>query len=213
METDALHADGVYYCKRARFTCEPDGSETVDWSFCDSMALTDTVTGLSPYEPTEVRACWSPDSLYVRFLCKDSYIVSGFTRRDDPLYEQDVVEMFIDEEGLGRHYLELEVSPRNVVFDAKIENDGVASITGTNKEWSFTGLQTNVEADGEGHFIYFIRIPSNNFKRKPEQGVSWKVNFYRIDEGKDGTRQYQAWQPTGAINYHIPSRFGTLAFV
>jgi hypothetical protein len=217
-EVEQLSADDqnttyVYYCKPAKFNGLPDRLETVDWSNCSRVELTDTVTGLSPLEQTEVQACWSTDSLYVQFICQDNHIVSDFTQKDEPLYEQDVVELFIDEEGLGRSYYELEVSPRNVIFDARIENDGKASVTGTDMDWSFTQLQTIVEAVDEGVLCYSIRIPSIHFKRKPEPGVSWKVNFYRIDEGKNGVRQFQAWRPTLAINYHIPSRFGTLAFV
>ncbi|WP_053375312.1 carbohydrate-binding family 9-like protein [Paenibacillus sp. FJAT-27812] len=203
----------IYYCKPAKFIGLPNRLETVDWNDCSHVELTDTVTGLSPLESTEVRACWSADSLYVRFMCQDNHIVSDFTQKDEPLYEQDVVELFIDEEGLGQSYFELEVSPRNVVFDARIENDGNKSITGTDMAWSFKELQTIVEEAGNGILSYGIRIPAINFKRKPEPGVSWKVNFYRIDEGTNGSRQFQAWQPTYAINYHIPSRFGKFEFV
>ncbi len=39
-------------------------------------------------------------------------------KRDDPLYTQDVVEIFIDADADGRTYDEIEVSPHNVVFDA-----------------------------------------------------------------------------------------------
>jgi hypothetical protein len=203
----------VYYCKPAKFIGFSNQLDTVDWNNCSHAELTETVTGLTPLEPTEVRACWSADSLYVRFMCQDNHIVSDFTQKDEPLYEQDVVELFIDEEGLGRSYFELEVSPRNVIFDAKIENDGNNSITGTDMAWSFKELETIVEAVGTGILSYSIRIPSINFARKLEPGVSWKVNFYRIDEGTDGVRQFQAWQPTHAINYHVPSRFGKFEFV
>lgn len=208
-----LEAARVYYCKQAIFIGQPDRLESVDWDICDPVELTDTVSGLPPFEPTEVRACWSKDSLYVRFLCADSHIVSDFTQRDDPLYEQDVVELFIDEEGRGHRYFELEISPRNVIFDARIENDGEASIMGTDKEWRFDGLETAVDAACEGVLSYCIRIPSSHFKHRPGPGVHWKVNFYRIDEGLNGVRQYQAWRTTLAVNYHIPSRFGTMAFI
>ena len=33
------------------------------------------------------------------------------TRRDDPIWEEEVVEIFLDPARLGRHYAEVEISP------------------------------------------------------------------------------------------------------
>ncbi|WP_211745499.1 carbohydrate-binding family 9-like protein [Paenibacillus sp. Marseille-Q4541] len=197
----------VYLCKQVEA-----GWNSIDWDRCEVLQLCDTVTGLPPKESTEVRVCWNKDYLYVRFLCEDQNIVSDYTKRDDPLYEQDVVEFFIDEEGKGTHYLELEVSPRNVVFDALIENDGVETITGTNKAWCFNDLITSVDTTNEGYVTTFIRIPASNFIHPLQEGLRWKVNFYRIDEDVEGIREYQAWSPTEKVNFHIPSTFGTMIF-
>ena len=149
----------------------------------------------------------------MRFICEDTHVVADYDKRDDPLYEQDVVEVFIDEEGSGKEYFELEISPRNIVFDAIIRNDGHQSIIEVDRSWDFIGLETSVIRDEADQLIYSIRIPSSNFMSKLEAGLKWKVNFYRIDECVNGIREYQAWQPTRAINYHIPSKFGTMLFV
>ncbi|OAB40239.1 carbohydrate-binding family 9-like protein [Paenibacillus antarcticus] len=205
MQSNIVDGDYVYQCKQVQ--------STIDWNRCDVLQLSDTVTGLSPKEATEVRACWSKEYLYLRFLCKESNIVSDFEHRDDPLYEQDVVEIFIDEEDKGTGYLELEVSPRNIVFDAVIENDGNDTVVKIDQTWCFKDLQTSVESTEEGYLTTFITIPSSNFIHSLHQGLRWKVNFYRIDEGLDGKREFQAWRPTEKINFHIPSRFGTMVFV
>ena len=154
--------------------------------------------------------CWSPEYLHIRFVCQDDYVVSDFTERDQPLYEQDVVELFIDEHGDGRNYIELEVSPHNVIFDALIHNNGDGSELITDVTWQLEGLQTAVEVDRQGHRVYLIHIPAINFKSPLMKGVCWKVNVYRIDENVQGEREYQAWKPTGAVNFHIPARFGHL---
>ena len=57
--------------------------------------------------------------------------------------------MFIDEAGTGMEYIELEVSPNNIIFDALIRNDGGKSIK-RDIHWDLTGLQTSVEHDGKG---------------------------------------------------------------
>lgn len=204
--------EDLYICKQIQWTDKEVDSSSIDWNSCNAVELTDTVTGLPSKEHTELRACWSPDGLYVRFLCKDTNVVSDFEQRDDPLYEQDVVEIFIDEEGTGIHYLELEVSPKNIVFDAQIQNNGIDAIAATDLAWSFQNLQTSVEMNEDETMSVFIFIPAINFKGPLERGVRWRVNFYRIDEDLDGIREFQAWRPTGAVNYHIPSKFGTLLF-
>ncbi|MHA0857734.1 carbohydrate-binding family 9-like protein [Paenibacillus sp. CMAA1364] len=187
--------------------------ESLDWSNAQVISLTDTATGLPSREDTKVQACWNTDHLFIRFVCEDAHVVSDYVKRDDPLYEQDVVEVFIDEDGTGKEYLELEVSPNNIVFDAIIQNDGHQSIVGSDKSWEFRGLHTSVARDDADQLVYFIQIPSTNFKKPLQIGLQWKVNFYRIDECVQGIREYQAWQPTRAINYHIPSKFGTMLFI
>lgn len=208
-----MHYTAIYPCKPVIYLQQGENRGSIDWSRYEAVALSDTVTGLAPKEATEVRACWSTEGFYVQFVCQDSHIVSEFQHRDDPLYEQDVVELFMDETGTGLEYIELEVSPNNVIFDARIRNDGQKSITDSGIEYDLTGLLTTVENDGKGNLVYEIHIPAQNFKNPPQVGRSWNVNFYRIDEDTQGIREYQAWSPTGEVNYHIPSRFGRLEFV
>ncbi|MDQ6421529.1 carbohydrate-binding family 9-like protein [Paenibacillus sp. LHD-117] len=206
-----------YVCKPAvRISGNgPTGDEawqSVDWSRCEAVSLFDTVTGEAVREPTEVRACWHSDYVFIQFRCTDRHIVSRFEEHDDPLYEQDVVEVFIDDRAEGGvSYVELEVSPRNVVFDARIWNDGSGHVTGRDIAWNMEGLRTEV-LEGEHMLMYLLAVPTAHFSRKPEPGASWLVNFYRIDENAEGIREFQAWSPTGAINFHMPSRFGELIF-
>ncbi|WP_245600211.1 carbohydrate-binding family 9-like protein [Paenibacillus harenae] len=199
-----------YFCAPACFIRFDGSDETLDWSGCPIVRLSDTASGLPPREETQVQCCWSPERFYVRFVCRDTYAVSKFENRDDPLYEQDVVELFIDEEGDGRKYLELEVSPRNVVFDAWIEHDGRERVTGLDKEWNLEGLRTGVRLIEPDCREYLISIPAAHFEAPLAPGVQWRANFYRIDEDESGMREYQAWRPTGKINFHMPSRFGTV---
>ena len=61
-----------------------------------------------------MRACWSESHLYVGFYCVDADIWGTYAARDDPLYEEEVVEVFLCPSGDLRHYFEIEVSPRRV---------------------------------------------------------------------------------------------------
>ncbi|MFC4810559.1 carbohydrate-binding family 9-like protein [Paenibacillus sp. GCM10023250] len=202
--SDAEH--GVYRCRYAALSA--DGS--VQWAEIASVLLTDVSTGAAPALRTAVQACWTGSDLWFRFECEDDHVVATMTGHDDPLYEEDVVELFLDEDGDGTTYYELEVSPRNVVFDARIRND-LAGSKMIELEWHAAGMTTDVREDGPLR-IYEIRLPLANFGRLPADGTAWRWNAYRIDEDRSGERRYWAWRPTGAVNYHIPERFGTLLF-
>jgi hypothetical protein len=172
------------------------------------------VTGKGVLEETVVQACWDSHALYVRFECVDTYSVSDFTNRDDPLFEQDVVEIFIDADGEGRRYAEIVVSPNNVVFDAMITHHNMDEPLEfhINREWETNNLATTVEFKTNQR-IYTIQIPFENFTRVPSDGEKWRVNLFRIDEDRSGKRHYQAWSPTGIVNFHVTNSFGTFVFM
>lgn len=213
MDAAAFQDSGVYYCRQLPIDSDSLSAAAIDWESYDALDLVETVTGATPKERTEVRACWSSAYLHIRYECSDSFARSTFTKRDEPLYEQDVVELFIDEAGDGRRYIELEISPHNVVFDALISHDGEYRVTETDLTWQLDGLESSVEPLDESKRVYTIHIPIGNFQRKIEPGLSWRVNFYRIDEDRDGVREYQAWQATKAVNFHLPRQFGRLVFI
>src|SRR4029453_7363588 len=58
---------------------------------------------------TTFRALWDRRGLYVRFDAKDSFPWNTMTRRDDHLWDEEVVEIFLDINRSGRHYAELEI--------------------------------------------------------------------------------------------------------
>jgi len=173
----------------------------------------DVVSGGEVLEETIVKACWDTDNLYLRYECIDSYMVSPYTQHDDPLFEHDVVEAFIAEAEDAMQYAEIVVSPNNIVFDAWIDHDDPANPLAfrVHTDWDAEGLVTNVEAENERR-ICTLTIPFLNFNAAPLPGAEWRINFFRIDEESSGQRHYQAWNPTGLINYHVPDKFGRIVF-
>src|SRR5713226_2219292 len=73
-----------------------------------------------PRFSTEAAVAWDNANLYVAFTCRDSDPWSRMKNRDDHLWEEEVVEVFLDPHGNGQNYPELEVSPHNVVVDLLI---------------------------------------------------------------------------------------------
>ena len=73
-------------------------------------------------QTTTARMCWDDKRLYVAFDCADKDILATMTKRDELLFHEEVVEVFLEPSGDLKRYFEIEVSPRNVIFDATIIN-------------------------------------------------------------------------------------------
>lgn len=186
--------------------------DNVPWSEVKGVPLSDTVTGKTPRLATMVKACWTNQALHIRFEYEDDHVVATMTRHDDPLYEEDVVEVFLDETGEGSSYLEFELSPINVAFDAVVTLDEDGTVH-PDTSWNADGLSTAVGKLASGLRYGEFRIPLANFRQPPEEGTAWRWNAYRIDDDKQGCRHYSAWSPTGKANFHVPAKFGALMFV
>src|SRR4029079_17813390 len=90
--------------------------------------------------------------LYFSFACKDEDVWGNFENRDDPLYDEEVVEFFLCPTGDLRHYFEFEISPLNVVFDAKVFSpDGDRRTMLVDREWDALGLRTAVRVSGKAN--------------------------------------------------------------
>jgi hypothetical protein len=145
--------------------------------------------------PTRARMLWDADHLYVAFACRDRDMWALFTEEDDPMWSEEVVEAFIDPDGDGRDYLEVEINPLNAVVDlhiGRLTPEWVAD-----KDWDIAGLRTAVRTHGtvndstdtdEGWTVE-MAIPWAAFEPtiigggRPEVGDRWRLNLYRIERG------------------------------
>lgn len=66
---------------------------------------------------TDVYLRWDKDFLYIGFQCVDSDILATHTEHDADLWKEDVVEVFLDPVGDGRHYMEIQANAKGTVLD------------------------------------------------------------------------------------------------
>jgi Carbohydrate family 9 binding domain-like len=90
------------------------------WVAVERHPLVHSLDG-EPYDerPGRVRLAWDATALYVAADIEDPDVWSEYGRRDDPLWNQEVFELFVFGDAERRDYLELQVSPRGTVFDAR----------------------------------------------------------------------------------------------
>lgn len=184
--------------------------------------------GPAPYA-TDFAALWSSDALYLRFDARDPAPWHTMTRRDEHLWEEEVVEVFLDLDRSGRNYAELEISPANVVCDVRMVRPH------PNKKydltWNLEGLETRVVpfTDDAGRtmgWTALARLPWTGFRTlpsaarialPPRAGDKWRFNVFRVERpgGKErpllGAVEV-AWSDPRSPSFHVPASFRDLVF-
>ena len=145
----------------------------------------------------------------MRFDGRDDAVVATHTRRDAPLWEEDVFEIFLSPEDPPRHYFEFEVNPLGTLFDARVASPDLSRETmRVETAWDCAGFEARVSR-GPRRWSASLRIPLQELCAGPVP-ARWRANFYRIDRG--GADEFSAWSPTFAdpADFHVPERFGIL---
>ena len=187
---------------------------------CDPVRLRCVTDGSVPRLTTTVVAWHDPDCLNVVFSTSDDHIHATYREHDAPLYEEDVVEIFLAPRTLTRYY-ELEISPQGTVFDAAIDSpDGVRATMHVDRSWNCAGLlmavRRTTESDGAMTLDTVVRIPFAALGQDtPAEEEEWRGNFFRIDRHPDLGDEFSAWQPTyrKPPDFHVAEAFGVLRFI
>jgi hypothetical protein len=188
------------------------------------VELVRAVDGAAARQRTGLRLLWDDENLYAAFSVVDDDIRATHTSHDAPLWQEEVVELFVDPWGAQRLYVEIEVSPANVVFDALVVNrarDGrerrdLDALT----SWNCADLRTAVRIDGvlnggpvSRGWDVELALPIRQLapRQAPAPGVEWRFNAYRVDRSTRGD-ELQAFSPIGRPDFHVPARFAVLQF-
>lgn len=178
---------------------------------------------------TVFRACWTDVALYVRFDAADDAPWYTLTGRDDALWEEEVVEIFLDPAGNGAHYAEVEINPGNVVCDLRVESPWPA--LASDPSWHWDGLDSRVvvsdgAVDRPQGWIATAFLPWSGLRSlspttadrlPPRRGDRWRFNVFRIkrphgrtDPERDSI--YAAWSVPDGPSFHVPACFRDLVF-
>jgi alpha-galactosidase len=166
---------------------------------------------MDPQRETEVRALWTNEWLYLRFIARYRTITvfsdAEANGRRDQLWDRDVCEVFLQPPGAepGR-YKEVEVAPNGFWIDLDIAPG--------EKHDLHSGLLRRVNIDEQSHLWQAVlALPMKSLTERFEPVSVWRANFYRV-EGASEPRFYSAWRPTNTPhpNFHVPEAFGGLVF-
>jgi Carbohydrate family 9 binding domain-like len=192
------------------------------WDESQAFKLVHAVRGSQAKYTTTVQIAWDQKALYLFFHCTDPDIWGNMLKHDDYLWEEEVVEAFIDPDNDRKQYYEFEYSPLGIAFDAHIEAFPTKENIPQFLKYNAKGMQTavcvngtlNKRDDKDKYWNCEVAIPWKAFKesggRMPVAGSGWGMNFFRCDlSGKRG--EYQAWG-TVRGSFHQSDRFGQVIF-
>ena len=172
-------------------------------------------------QKTIAKLLWDDNYLYVGYDCEDTDIVAQHTERDDPTYQDDAVEIFLNPKPSQTGvYFGLEMNVRAVLYDYLMSDARYAF-----KRFNLQGVQLatyirgtlNLRGDQDKGWSLEVAIPWINFEelsQRPVPGDIWTAALNRWD-GVEPNRRLSMWvdphqsQP----NPHVPARFGQLVFV
>ncbi len=187
----------------------------VPWTrdFFDSMSFE------LPRQRTRAKLAWDRQNLYLAFEVEDDDIQTPYVRDDEPLYNSEVAEIFLDADDNRRTYDEIEISPANKLFDASF----VARRVGMDLSWS-SGTQHAVKVDGtlndprdvDQGWTAELAIPFARLTAvphvPPRVGDRWRFDLFRLDHERTGVYG-MAVEPVMVGDFHNLSRYGMLRFL
>ncbi|KAI1419326.1 hypothetical protein F5Y12DRAFT_266750 [Xylaria sp. FL1777] len=183
--------------------------------------------GESKFPLTQVDLCYTDSDIKITFTAFEevNYFYNASQTTNDPIYEYEVMEAFIYH-GTNdpKTYLEFEVSPNNITWQAFIYNPSKVRASGTPFDnGQFTtpivdGLVTSTALDRDaGTWVSNASIPLGLFSVDDGEakGTKWRMNFFRTVVAPDTfpDQGLGAWNPTNMSNFHMTPFFGNVFFV
>ncbi len=192
------------------------------WKSAPAVTLTTSYDGREAQRKTRFRAVYDDQFMYVAFDCDDPDVWGTMLKKDDPIYNEEVVEVFFDADGDGATYNELQVSPHNTNFDASFV--ARRSDLAEAMKWE-SGMTTAVEVRGtldksddvDLGWSAEMKIPMANLNHvprlPPQKGDKWRFNAYRLEHFVHSKSiEGQSFSPLFVGDFHALPRFGWFVF-
>src|SRR5918911_1869643 len=167
---------------------------------------------------TEAKLLYDDKFLYVAFRCADENIWATMRRRDEHLWEEEVVEVFLQADARQPSYIELEVNPLGTMLDIYLLDIRkplhYESWNSEKLKWAVQVDGTVDGLDGDRGWTCEIAFPLEDVVTAPhlppQPGDRWRLNLSRVEQRP--TPAELAWSPTFTRDFHVPKMFGELMF-
>ena len=191
---------------------------------------------------TRAKMLWDDEYFYVAAEMEEPDLWGSLRERDSVIFHDNDFEIFIDPDGDTHAYYELEVNALGTPWDLlliKPYRDGGPAINAWDIAGLEVGIDLrgtiNRPGDRDDGWTAELAMPWKILReaapghRLPRAGDRWRINFSRVEwqteagggkytkRLKPGTEEplpenNWVWSPQGAINMHMPERWGYVQF-
>ena len=167
---------------------------------------------------TETKILYDDNFIYFAFRSEDTNVWSTMKKRDEHLWLEEVVEVFLQADPSVPNYIELEVNPLGTMLDIYLIN--------TRKplhyeSWNSEKLRWAVSVDGtvdgkenDRGWSCEIALPLEDIATAPhlppQAGDRWRLNLFRVE--KLPVVAELAWSPTMQDDFHVLPKMGEIVF-
>lgn len=231
-----------YVCLRTADTICIDGiPDEAVWQHAPLITRFTDISGEgypTPRFRTQARMLWDDRYLYIAAELQEPEVWANLRQRDTIVYYNNDFEVFIDPNGDGHHYYEIEVNALCTVFDLFLEKPYRAPRRPhVQFQWNCPGLRIATHVDGtlnlpgdtDRGWSVEMAIPreaiaaefdnylqAGNYLRIGFSRVQWqhstdKDGRYHRKQRADGTflpEDNWTWGATGQVAMHMPERWG-----
>jgi hypothetical protein len=167
---------------------------------------------------TEARVLYDERFIYFAFRVVDQNVWATMKRRDEHLWLEEVVEVFLQANPSIPNYIELEVNPLGTMLDIYlIDRRKPLHYESWNSEhlrWAVQVEGTVDGQDGDRGWSCELALPFEDIASAthvpPQPGDRWRMNLYRVEQ-KPKVAEL-AWSPTLQDDFHVLPRLGELVF-
>lgn len=151
--------------------------EEPDWKNADIVSNFKVKSGQMAEIQTFARVVYEPDALYLAVEAMEptpEKMLCNITQRDGKVWEDNVVELFINHPDMGASYFHFIVNSNGVLYDAKVTPGAMTHDVAFdgNAEW-----KTKIS---KGCWCLEMRIPTSSLGMKCFPGHTWRMNIVRV---------------------------------
>ncbi|KAK7104214.1 uncharacterized protein [Littorina saxatilis] len=191
----------------------------------------------APNKETRVKVIYDDTHIYVATRLTEDHVWATYTVKDSRVYQENAFEIFFDVDNSMSWYKEYEINALGTTWDLALSraymdggdftnwegigekgvytDGGVNNISNPSTFWStevsfpFTALNENTTRthhtprDGEVWFTIFAR---------PEYQTQANQSTGQYEQVPGSDASWWSWSPIGAVNLHLPSKWGLLYF-
>ncbi|MDP0490702.1 MAG: carbohydrate-binding family 9-like protein [Verrucomicrobiota bacterium JB023] len=181
---------------RRHYQCKRVGGED-DWQFLPWSEEFVDITGqdeLKPRYRTRFKMGWDEEFLHVRVEMEEPHVWGTIKKKNEVIFHDNDIEVFIDPDGDGLNYYEFEMNALGTIWELSLTKpykDGGDAIHGCNMK----GLRRKVIVHGtlnqptseDNGWEAHISFPWNELKQYHREGTSppakgdrWRINLSRV---------------------------------